>query len=149
MDRNHLPLIRPLVAGVTVVGGLIGTAALLSDRVPIWLGLARNRFDAPGWFPWALDDKAFHLALWLGITLMATLAVRTTRVRLLVGGATAAAGLLIEYLQIRWTITRSFEISDVAANVRGVYLGLLSGLVIGAVIDALENRRQTGSADAA
>lgn len=149
MSRDRLPLIRPLLATATVLAGLLGTAVLLSDRVPIWLGIARNRLDAPGWFPWTLDDHAFHFAMWLGITLLATLAVRTTVARLVVGGAAAVAGLVTEYLQIRWTTTRSFEMSDVAANTRGVYLGLLAGLVIGAAIDALERRRLAERSDPA
>ena len=144
MDRERLPTVRPLVAAVTVASSLIGAAALLSDRVPTWLGIARNRFDAPGWFPWALDDTAFHLAMWFGITLMATLAVRTTRARFLVGLVAALISPLLEYLQIRWTTTRSFEMSDVLANTRGVYLGLIVGLVVGAVADAVEERRSPG-----
>jgi len=147
MDRERFPFVRPPVAAVTVAVGLIGAAALLSDRVPAWLGIARNRFDAPGWFPWTLDDTAFHLAMWFGITFLATLAVRTTRARLVVGGAAAVAGLVLEYLQIQWTATRNFEMSDVAANTRGVYLGLLAGLIIGAAIDAFEARRSGGPAD--
>jgi len=146
MDRKRSPFVRPLVAAVTVAISLIGAAALLSDRVPGWLGIARNRFDAPGWFPWTLDDTAFHLALWFGITLLATLAVRTSRARLVVGGVAAIGGLILEYLQIQWTATRNFEMSDVAANTRGVYLGLLAGLIIGAAIDAVEARRSSGTA---
>lgn len=141
MMRERLPVVRPLLAGVTLIGGLLGAAALLSDRFPVWLGVARSRFDAPGWFPWALDDTTFHLAMWFGLTLLATVAVRTTRIRLLVGMAVVPVGLVIEYLQIRWTFTRHFEMSDLIANTRGVYLGLLAGLVAGAVVDALEARR--------
>ncbi|MBU1227247.1 MAG: hypothetical protein KJ698_08565 [Actinobacteria bacterium] len=149
MMRERFPLVRPLVAAVTLLGGLLGAAALLSDRVPVWLGIARSRVDAPDWFPWALDDTNFHLALWFGLTLLATLAVRTTRARLLVGATAAVVGPVVEYLQLKWTFTRQFEMSDVMANTRGVYLGLLVGLVAGAVADALEARRSPAAPDGA
>jgi len=144
MEPSRLPLLRPAIAAITVTAGLVAAAALLSDRVPLLLGIARNRFDAPGWFPWTLDDTAFHLAIWLGITLLATLSVRTTRARLLVGGVAAIVSPLLEYLQIQWTTTRHFEMSDVIANTKGVYLGLLLGLVAGGVIDSIEHRRSHG-----
>jgi len=120
---------------------LMGAAALLSDRVPGWLGIARNRFDTPGWFPWTLDETAFHVIMWLGITLLATLAVRTTRVRVLVGVVMVLISPVIEYLQIELTSTRSFQVSDIIANTLGVYLGLLAGLALGAAADAIEARR--------
>lgn len=135
------PLIRPVVALIATGALLMGAAALLSDRVPGWMGIARNRLDTPGWFPWTLDETAFHVIMWLGITLLATLAVRTTRARLLVGVVMVLISPVIEYLQIELTSTRSFQVSDIVANTLGVYLGLLAGLALGAAADAMEARR--------
>ena len=135
------PLIRPVIALIAAGALLVVTAALLSDRVPNWLGIARNRFDAPGWFPWTLDETAFHLIMWFGVTLLATLAVRTTGVRMIVGGAMVLASPIIEYLQTYLTATRSFQISDIVANTQGVFLGLLIGLLLGAAADTIEAHR--------
>jgi len=132
--------LRPAIALVATGALLTGAAALLSDRVPAWLGIARNRFDTPGWFPWTLDDTAFHVFIWFGITLLALLAVRTTRARMLVGGVVVLISPVVEYLQIELSATRSFRLSDIIANTQGVALGVLAGLVIGAVADAIEAR---------
>jgi len=134
-------ILRPAIALIAAGALLTGAAALLSDTVPKWLGIARNRFDTPGWFPWTLDDTAFHVFIWFGITLLAMLAVRTTRVRMLVGGMVVLISPVVEYLQIELTATRSFQLSDIIANTQGVYLGVLAGLVIGAVADTIEARR--------
>ncbi len=141
MDDPRPSPIRPLPAAALALAGMVSAALLLSDRVPVLLGIARNALDAPGWLPGTLDDTAFHLLMWLGLTLLATVAVRGTALRLLVGAGAGAASLLLEYLQLRWTTTRSFETADVIANTRGVYLGLLAGLVLGAALDAWDRRR--------
>jgi hypothetical protein len=140
---------RPAIAAITVTVGLVATAALLSDRVPLLLGIVRNRSYAPGWFPWTLDDAAFHLAIWLGITLLASLSVRTIRARLLVGGLVAVVSPLLEYLQLQWTTTRHFEMSNAMANTKGVYPGLVVGLIVGGAIDAIEDRRGSPQAGTA
>lgn len=139
-DRRRSP-IRPLPAAALVMAGLVSAALLLSDRVPVLLGIARNALDAPGWLPGTLDDTTFHLVMWLALTSLATLAVRGTALRLLVGAGAGVASLLLEYLQLRWTATRSFEAADVVANTWGVYLGLLAGLALGAALDAWDRRR--------
>ena len=141
-DRRPNP-IRPIPAAALLALGAMAGILLLSDRVPVLLGIARNRFDAPGWIPWTLDDRAFHLVMWFGLTLVAALAVRGLALRLAVGGIAAVGSLLLEYLQVRWTTTRAFETADVVANTWGVYLGLLIGLALGAALDAREARRRT------
>ena len=142
MDEPRLAPVRPLPAVALVLAVMVAGALLLSDRVPVLLGIARNRFDAPGWIPWTLDDVALHFAMWLGLTLLGTLAVRGLILRLVVGAGAAIGSLLLEYLQIRWTTSRSFEAADVIANTRGVYLGLLVGLALGAALDAWEAKRR-------
>jgi len=137
-------LLRVPVAGVTIGLVALAGAAFLSDRVPRLLGLARDRIDTPGWFPWTLDDTALHVIIWLGITLLASVAVRTLPARLAAGLAVLAAATVIEYLQLRYTATRAFGYGDLVANTRGVYLGLLGGIIVGGVADALESRRAEG-----
>ena len=143
MDATPRSPIRPLPAAALVLGTMLAGALLLSDRVPVLLGIARNRFDAPGWIPWTLDDAAFHFVMWFGLTLLGTLAVRGPALRLLVGAGAAVAGLALEYLQVRWTATRTFETADIIANTRGVYAGLLVGMALGAALDAWEARRRS------
>jgi hypothetical protein len=145
MDERRPSPIRPIPAGAALLLGAMAGVLLLSDRVPVLLGIARNRFDAPGWIPWTLDDRALHLAMWFALTLLAAVAVRGLVLRLLIGAAAAVGSLLLEYLQIRWTTTRTFEVADVVANTWGVYLGLLAGLALGAALDAWEARRRSAA----
>ena len=111
MSEGRPNPIRPIPAAAVLLFGAMAGILLLSDRVPVLLGIA-------------------------------TLAVRGLVLRLLVGAAAAVGSLLLEYLQVRWTATRSFETADVIANTWGVYLGLLAGLAFGAALDAWEARRR-------
>ncbi len=124
----------------------LAAAALLSDRAPKLVVRAQDRFERPWWFPWPIDDSMFHISTWFVITLLAVVAVRSLRARLLVAAGTAVAGPVLEYLQLRLTATRAFEAADIIANTRGVYLGLAAGLLVGAVLDRLEASQSAGTA---
>ena len=135
--------IRPRVALAAVAALALAGAVLLSDRAPLVLSEARARYATPDWFPMPIDDGLLHFAMWMGVTFLATLAVRSVRARLVVGVAAVLTSSAVEYLQIRLTFSRKFELADIVANTRGVYIGLAIGLIVGGVLDQIDRRRSS------
>jgi len=137
--RHRPPLALRAVIAVVGVGALLFNAALmLADRAP---GLLRDvggdfvrrlfaRIDTGGRGAELLDDPRLpesdaivHFAVWAIAVVLVGWALWSW-VGLFVGAcAVAAASLVIEVGQGRWSDTRAVEASDAAANLAGVAAG--------------------------
>jgi hypothetical protein len=137
------PLVIRAAFGFLTLAGLLFTGALLlSDRAPrllrAVLGDASERLwariDAAG-APTAIGQEArarpdflVHVVVWALVTALAGLAVWSLRGLAVVMAGAFGAGLVLEFLQGRWTRSRAVEFADVVGNATGVVAGGIAAL---------------------
>jgi hypothetical protein len=114
------------LAALLVTAGILAVlvAASLSDRAPFLLRRARARLPVlPDVATSTTSSWGLHFFGWIAVTFFAVQVARRWRWRFVIAGALLAFGWLIEVLQNAMTQIRSYEIVDLAANLRGVVVG--------------------------
>ena len=118
-------------------GRVLAGGRYLTDRVADRLGFELGPVDLP--FP---PDAGVHLLLWAAAGFFAHRLLGDRVSALVVLWTLAAASFALEVGQVFFTSSRSFELSDMAANV----VGVLVGVTAAATYAWFETRRDRAAA---
>jgi len=124
---------RTTIAGsLLVAGGVIVVAGLsLADRVPLLFERGRGRVEILDVVSVPGDAFTFaHFAAWAGLAAVAAMTTRAVLPRLAAAIVLAAISLGLEVGQLFLTTTRAVEARDAEANLAGVLVGTIAGVVI-------------------
>ena len=130
--------LRPYLAGLLVVGGLLAVPIMLSDAAPGFFDRVTDTIEER-WLPdvwWDTvkpavvpdADVAMHLVFFGGLALVVGLLSWSWRTFVLGQAAVAALGFALELLQPVFTSSRNIQLHDVVANLLGQAVGLLAAL---------------------